>query len=608
MNIEEKGRTSAGESISRSNKYSAMETMPLRGAINKPRISVPETEKNGSSKLFYLRKTKQEVAMSYNSSQFGSYLSAQKENIEENVATSLKNYLNSRKEKIVSNHKRYNNFLEQKKQPAYASTQQAVLGQHNENSLQKDKSSGLRMSDGELEGSSRHQNSSARTKTNPSESKSQRPVLQEISLNQSSTSVAIDNPIACPDTPKKQGGRKTKVEVRDSLDKDISVVKNSVQLDPTRKSTQESGVIKSYAVNTNEGLIRNYNEDRVSIILNIMQSGKQNDTKWPKSAFFGVYDGHCGSVCAEYLRDNLHKFILRDKNFPSNPREALREGIHRAEAEFFKKCVDQKGELIEKSGSCALILLVVDEICYIANVGDSRAIMSKDGGREAISITRDHKPCAPLEKERILKAGGKIYRTQIQTLSLESERGEEFEKEEIVNGPYRVFPGRLSVSRTFGDFEAKMPKYGGNPNVVIVEPEIHEIPVDSTSDFILLGCDGVFDKFTTEDLVTRVWDSSGERSLRGTYHDIAAGVVEGIFEDTFQRKAWDNITVILVCFKNMFNSLAKLKHRLCRSDKDHTTQLIQNHISHQTQMTSMQQQLIPNHRLSQVNFSNYTSN
>ena len=42
-------------------------------------------------------------------------------------------------------------------------------------------------------------------------------------------------------------------------------------LDPTRKSTQESGIIKAYAVNTNEGLVRNYNEDRVSIILNIMQ-------------------------------------------------------------------------------------------------------------------------------------------------------------------------------------------------------------------------------------------------------------------------------------------------------------------------------------------------
>jgi len=42
----------------------------------------------------------------------------------------------------------------------------------------------------------------------------------------------------------------------------------------------------------------------------------------------------------------------------------------------------------------------------------------------------------------------------------------------VILGPLRVFPGRLSVSRTFGDVEAKLTKFGGNPNVVIAEPEI----------------------------------------------------------------------------------------------------------------------------------------
>jgi len=39
-------------------------------------------------------------------------------------------------------------------------------------------------------------------------------------------------------------------------------------------------------------------------------------------------------------------------------------------------------------------------------------------------------------------------------------------------GPMRVLPGRLSVSRTFGDIEAKLQQFGGNPNVVIATPEI----------------------------------------------------------------------------------------------------------------------------------------
>ena len=46
------------------------------------------------------------------------------------------------------------------------------------------------------------------------------------------------------------------------------------------------------------------------------------------------------------------------------------------------------------------------------------------------------------------------------------------DKDLYVQGPLRVFPGRLSVSRTFGDIEAKLPRFGGNPNVIICEPEI----------------------------------------------------------------------------------------------------------------------------------------
>lgn len=39
-------------------------------------------------------------------------------------------------------------------------------------------------------------------------------------------------------------------------------------------------------------------------------------------------------------------------------------------------------------------------------------------------------------------------------------------------GPHWVFPGRLSVSRTFGDIEAKLRHLGGIPNVISAEPDI----------------------------------------------------------------------------------------------------------------------------------------
>ena len=51
-----------------------------------------------------------------------------------------------------------------------------------------------------------------------------------------------------------------------------------------------------------------------------------------------------------------------------------------------------------------------------------------------------------------------------------------------------MFPGRLSVSKTFGDIEAKREKFGGNPNVVVATPDIKEYNIDDNMDFLLLGC------------------------------------------------------------------------------------------------------------------------
>lgn len=48
-------------------------------------------------------------------------------------------------------------------------------------------------------------------------------------------------------------------------------------------------------------------------------------------------------------------------------------------------------------------------MCYVANVGDSRAIMSTEFSKKSFSLSRDHKPCDDLERQRIIEAGGKIY-------------------------------------------------------------------------------------------------------------------------------------------------------------------------------------------------------
>ena len=68
-------------------------------------------------------------------------------------------------------------------------------------------------------------------------------------------------------------------------------------------------------------------------------------------------------------------------------------------------------------------------------------------------------------------------------------------------GPMRIFPGRLSVSRSFGDVEAKLEDFGGNPNVLIAHPEIKAFKIKKEHDFILLGCDGIFDRISNTESV-----------------------------------------------------------------------------------------------------------
>jgi serine/threonine protein phosphatase PrpC len=59
-------------------------------------------------------------------------------------------------------------------------------------------------------------------------------------------------------------------------------------------------------------------------------------------------------------------------------------------------------------------------------------------------------------------------------------------------------PGRLSVSRSFGDCMAKIPKYGGIPGCVSAVPEIDIYPMQTDNDYLMLGCDGIFDQLNNE--------------------------------------------------------------------------------------------------------------
>jgi hypothetical protein len=77
---------------------------------------------------------------------------------------------------------------------------------------------------------------------------------------------------------------------------------------------QAKSLIKGFAADTDMGLVRNYNEDRVTVVYNYQQPRSWIGAKWPHISYFGLFDGHGGKSCADYLRDNLHNLVRRILN------------------------------------------------------------------------------------------------------------------------------------------------------------------------------------------------------------------------------------------------------------------------------------------------------
>ena len=122
--------------------------------------------------------------------------------------------------------------------------------------------------------------------------------------------------------------------------------------------------------------------------------------------------------------------MVNSKYFPTNPRKALLSGFKHAEQHFLTEVAEKAEEqrrlrqstesdsnkfnlkYLDCSGSCALVALIVDDHCYIANVGDSRALLSADTGDKIYVLTNDHKPTEENELKRIVDNGGRVYQTQ----------------------------------------------------------------------------------------------------------------------------------------------------------------------------------------------------
>mmetsp|Transcript_6292 Transcript_6292/g.10677 ORF Transcript_6292/g.10677 Transcript_6292/m.10677 type:complete len:144 (+) Transcript_6292:562-993(+) len=129
-----------------------------------------------------------------------------------------------------------------------------------------------------------------------------------------------------------------------------------------------------------------------------------------------------------------------------------------------------------------------------------------------------------------------------------------------------------------------MERYNGNPNVIVVDPEIHQVKLnDDNLDFIILGCDGIFDRMTTEHCCQEIWASQmtgflsdaksittphgkkNQQSFKAhgsknaskpshfteeTFHQACGHGVDQLLIKAMKLQSLDNLSIVMIGLKN----------------------------------------------------------
>ncbi|CAM8973482.1 unnamed protein product [Rhodiola kirilowii] len=215
---------------------------------------------------------------------------------------------------------------------------------------------------------------------------------------------------------------------------------------------------------------------------------------------FGVFDGHGGSRASEYLKEHLFDNLTKHPKFMLNTKLALSQTFSQTDSGF----LDAERDTFRDDGSTASTAILLGNHLYVANVGDSRTVMSKSG--KAIALSEDHKPNRRDERKRIEKAGGVV----------------------MWAGTWRV-GGVLAMSRAFGNRLLKQ--------FVLAEPDIQDLEISKDMELLVLASDGLWDVVPNEDAISIALSEDEPEAAAKKLTDVA-----------FARGSCDNITCLVVRF------------------------------------------------------------
>ena len=280
---------------------------------------------------------------------------------------------------------------------------------------------------------------------------------------------------------------------------------------------------------------------------------------------FGVFDGHGGKEISQFVSNHFTKELIDNKNLNKDMSKALKEtfikmdelmqtseGIEEikkharkskeeddiqskneppnSQMQLISVLIGQKNpesEEINLRTGCTACVLSVDEKnkkLYFANAGDSRVVMCKNGIAEAKSI--DHKPELQSEKDRIYKAEGWISDGRVM--------------------------GNINLTRGFGDLEYKKnKKLKPEEQMVTANPDIQIVNYTKDIDFVIIGCDGIWDCLKNQEACDFV-----KKRLKDNPNIKISKIIEEMMDSIIAKDLYsgggvgcDNMTCIVIVFK-----------------------------------------------------------
>lgn len=251
---------------------------------------------------------------------------------------------------------------------------------------------------------------------------------------------------------------------------------------------------------------------------------------------FGIFDGHGGREVSEYVSRHFTYEFLSCSQYEANdiPNALIRtfyrmdellltpEGskeLTRISKNLPSSYPAKEKKLYMNKGCTAIVVLIRNNEIFVANAGDSRCILNRNG--VAVSLSTDHKPSLLSEMNRIIDAGAKIIDGRIN--------------------------GGLNLTRAIGDFKYKnIPNLPKDRQSVICEPEIVRVNLEDEDKFLVIGCDGVWERIGSQDCVNIVQEKIDKGFGLGV-------VAEEILDRAISPKVTnglgcDNMTIIIVAF------------------------------------------------------------